>query len=128
MANDDGSRAWWRFFDGSVSVSASMLLAVLIDGCQLCDGLPLLNALKGLTEREDGVIIVATLLLFPTTVVLYGGAQVIFAAKEAVEKRAMKRGREEALKEERKRISRVLEQHGVPADSELARSLAGESE
>ena len=105
-----------------------MLLAVLINGCELCDGLPPLNVLKGLTEREDGVIIAATLLLFPTTVMLYGGAQVFFAAKEAVEKRAMKRGREEALKEERKRISRVLERHGVPADSELARSLAGESE
>lgn len=51
-----------------------------------------------------------------------------FAAKEAVEKRAAKRGREEALKEERKRITRVLAEHGVPADSELARSLAGESE
>ena len=56
----------------------------------------------------------------------------IFAAKEAVEKRARRRGREEgreeALREERERISKVLKEHGVAPDSELARSLAGESE
>ncbi len=132
MADSDNSRSWWRFFDGSVSVSASMLLAVLIDGCALCDRLPLLSVLGELAEQDDGVIIVATLLLFPTTAALYGGAKVIFAAKEAVEKKAMERGRQagrqEARREERARISKVLAEHGVSPDSELARRLTGESE
>ena len=124
-----------------------MLLATLISGCERCDRLPLLGILKRLTEWEDGVIIVATLLLFPTTLTLYGGAQVIFAAKEAVERRARKRGvqegreegleeglqagrpagRQEALREERELISAVLAKHGVSPDLELARSLVGES-
>ncbi len=136
MADSDNSRSWWRFFDGSVSVSASMLLAVLIDSCALCDRLPLLGFLGELAEQDDGVIIVATLLLFPTTAALYGGAKVIFAAKEAVEKKAMERGRQagrqeglqEARREERARISKVLAEHGVSPDSELARRLTGESE
>ena len=128
MADSDSNRSWWRFFDGSVSVSASMLLAVLIDSCALCDRLPLLGFLGELAEQDDGVIIVATLLLFPTTAALYGGAKVIFAAKEAVEKKAMERGRQEARREERARISKVLAEHGVSPDSELARRLTGESE
>ena len=46
----------------------------------------------------------------------------IFAAKEAVEKRARKRGR----KEERERISRVLAELGVVLTPEQARAVAGE--
>lgn len=88
----------------------------------------MLGTLKGLTEQEDGVIIVATLLLFPATLALYGGLKVFFAAKEAVEKKARMRGREEALKEERERIRKVLVEEGVPPDSELARRLAGDTE
>ena len=86
--NHDGNRSIWRFFDGAVSISISMLVAVLVSDCALCGQLPALGWLKGLTEREDGIIIVATLLLFPTTAALYGGFKVFFAAKEAVEKRA----------------------------------------
>ena len=90
--NHDGNRSIWRFFDGAVSISISMLVAVLVADCALCGQLPALSWLKGLTEREDGIIIVATLLLFPTTAALYGGSKVFFAAKEAVEKKARAKG------------------------------------
>ena len=100
MENDNAIRSLWRFFDGSVSVSASMLLSILISACP-CDGLPLLGYLNWLTKQEDGIIIVATLLLFPTTAGLYGVFAMIFAAKETIERRAMKQGRRMGRKEGR---------------------------
>ena len=127
MENDD-NRSTWRFFDGSASISVSMLLAVIIDGCALCSRVPLLSILKGLTEREDGIIIVATLLLFPTTAALYGGFTVFFAAKEAVERRAKEKGRQEGRQAERERISRVLAEEGVTLTPEVVKKLAGEQE
>lgn len=48
-----------------------MAIAVGISYCQSCTGLWGLGFLKGLTEKDDGVIILGTLLLFPTTVALY---------------------------------------------------------
>ena len=65
------SRPTWRYFDGAVSISVSMLLAVLLKTCRGCGGTPLLGHLKTLTEWDDGVIITATLLL-PTSLALYG--------------------------------------------------------
>lgn len=136
----------WRFFDGSSSISASMLVAVLINGCgDVCVDLWVIRLLKGLTEQEAGVIILATLLLFPTTTVLYGGAKLIFAAKEAVEKKAEQKGRAQGLAQgleegqakgraeglsegrvkERKRIRAQLEQSGN-LTPELARILSDE--
>ena len=136
----------WRFFDGSSSISASMLVAVLINGCgAVCGELWGIRLLKGLTEQEAGVIILATLLLFPTTTVLYGGAKLIFAAKEAVEKKAEQKGRAQGLAQgleegqakgraeglsegrvkERKRIRAQLEQSGN-LTPELARILSAE--
>ena len=47
-----------------------------------------------------------------------------FAAKEAVARKARERGRQE----ERARISKVLERHGVTLTPELAKSLAGDPE
>lgn len=136
------NRTLWRFFDGSSSISASMLVAVLINGCgDVCGELWGIRLLKGLTEQEAGVIILATLLLFPTTAVLYGGAKLIFAAKEAVEKKAEQKGRAQGLEEgqakgraeglsegrvkERKRIRAQLEQSGN-LTPELARILSDE--
>ena len=127
MENND-HRSTWRFIDGSVSISVSTLLAVLIDGCTLCSRLPVLTLLKNLTEREDGTIIVATLLLFPTTAALYGGFTVFFAAKEAVEKRAKEKGRQEGRQAERERINKVLAEAGVTLTPELIKKLAGEDE
>ena len=123
MRNEDGSRPTWRFFDGAVSISVSMLVAVLLADCRGCGSLPLLGYLKLLTDRDDGIIIVATLLLFPTSIAFYGGMIVFFAAKEFVEKRATKRGR----KAERERIQRELAQRGVPLTPEQLRIVSGET-
>ena len=125
MENNE-RRSIWRFFDGSVSISVSMLLAVLVDSCALCARLPLLSLLASLTERENGIIIVATLLLFPTAAALYGGFTVFFAAKEAVERRAKEKGRQA----ERERINKVLAETeaGVVLTPELIKKLAGEDE
>lgn len=126
----------WRFFDGSSAISASMLVAVLINGCgDVCADLWGIRLLKSLTEQEAGVIILATLLLFPTTTVLYGGAKLIFAAKEAVEKKAEQKGCDQGLEEgqakgraeERKRIRAQLEQSGN-LTPELARILSDEDD
>lgn len=128
MRDNDGIRPTWRFFDGAVSISFSMLLAVLLTGCTACDGAPLLGYLKMLTGWDDGVIITATLLLFPTSLAFYGGMIVFFAAKEFVEKRAMARGRREGRREERERIQRALEARGVPLTPEQAKILAADDE
>lgn len=132
MENDDRNRSLWRFFDGAASISASMLLAVALNGSPFCDGLPLLGYLYGLTNREDGVIITATLLLFPATVALYGGFKLFFAAKEAVERKARERGRREGIEAGRQaeceRIIKILEAHGASLSAELAQRLAGEEE
>ena len=126
METDDGNRPAWRFVDGSISVSMSMLVAVALNSCTFCQKLPLLAFLNELSSGEDGVIIVATLLLFPTTVAIYGGFKMFFAAKEAVEKKARERGRKEGRNEERERISKILEQQGVSLTPELVRTLSGE--
>ena len=125
------SRPTWRYFDGAVSISISMLLAVLLKTCRGCDGMPLLGHLKTLTEWDDGVIITATLLLLPTSLTLYGGLIMYFAAKEFVERRAGERDRrklEEGRKAERERIQRELAERGVPITPELASILSYEAE
>ena len=126
--NCEGNRSIGRFFDGAVSISISMLVAVLFADCALCGQLPALGWLKGLTEREDGIIIVATLLLFPTTAALYGGFKVFFAAKEAVEKRARAQGKAQGRKEERERIERELAAEGIPLTPEQVAILTRGSE
>ena len=93
-----------------------MAIAVAISYCRNCAGLLGIGFFKGLTEKDDGVIIMGTLLLFPATVALYGVLQMWFAAKEAVEKRAMERGR----RQERERIKRSLAERGITLPSEIA--------
>ena len=63
------------------------------------------------------------MMLFPTATVLYGGGNLIFAAKEAVERRARKKGRAE----ERNRILDALKQKGV-LSPEIAEVIAEQSE
>ena len=108
-ARGAGSRTPWRTFDGSIAVSFSMLLAALLKLWKGAAGWPLVGQLHQMTQWEDGVIIVATLLLFPTALALYGGFAMFFAAKEAIEKRAMERGRrvgrQEGREAERARAS-----------------------
>ena len=125
-ARNAGSRTPWRTFDGSIAVSFSMLLAVLLKLWKGAAGWPLVGQLHQMTQWEDGVIIVATLLLFPTALALYGGFTMFFAAKEAVEKRAMERGRREGIQAERERISKTLAQYGVPLTPEQVKVLSGE--
>ena len=137
-ARGAGSRAPWRTFDGSIAVSFSMLLAALLKLWKGAAGWPLVGQLHQMTQWEDGVIIVATLLLFPTALALYGGFTMFFAAKEAVEKRAMERGRQVGRQEGRQegiqegrdaehaRISKTLAQYGVPLTPEQIRVLSGE--
>ena len=74
------------------------------------------------------MIIVASLLLFPSTFIIYGVAKMIFAAKEAVEKKAMQASAKEGEKAERERIVRELEQSGVPVPPEIARIINRESD
>ena len=130
LESDDGNRPGWRFVEGSVSVSVSTLLAILLSECA-CAGLPLLGYLSGLTDRPDGVIIVATLLLFPTTLTLYGGFAVFYSAKEFVEKRARRigrvEGRIEGRQEERERINREAVERGVEISPEMAKILADDA-
>ena len=140
MGMNEGNRSTWRFVDGSLAVTASMAIAVAISYCQSCAGLWGIGFFKGLTEKDDGVIILGTLLLFPATVALYGVLQMWFAAKEAVEKRAIERGRregrqegrqegrEEGRQEERERISRALAELGIKPPPEIASILADESD
>ena len=119
-ANTD-SRLSWRIFDGSVSVSASMLLSVLISRCDACAGIPVIGFLKELTGQEDGIIIVATLLLFPTTAALYGVFRMFFAAKEAVEKKAMARGHQVGRQEGIKEGHQVGRQEGIKEGHQMGR-------
>ena len=110
--------------DGAASISASMLVAVLINVVTGFAGLWGLGFLHELSNKQDGMIVVATLLLLPTSFTVYGVSQVIFAAKEAVEKRAMEKGR----RAERERIMRELAKTGVEIPPEVARVIAKESE
>ena len=116
----------WFFLDGSASISFSMLLALLLYA-GWCDGLPVLGWLAEVTRRDNGVIIVASLLLFPCTLVLYGGLTMFFAAKETAERRARRRIRREvnrALQEERARIAKMAAEPGTTLSPNLARYLA----
>lgn len=73
------------------------------------------------------MIVVATLLLLPTSFAVYGVSQVIFAAKEAVERRAMEKGRKVERERFRKELEE-LEKSGVEIPPEVARIIARESE
>ena len=137
-SNDsDGRNNWqlWRFVDGALSISVSMLLAALLRDCLSCGGWPVLGYLHGLAARDDGVIIVGTMLLFPTTATIYGGIKVFFAAREAVRREAREKGRQEGIREglqegrqeERERIRKELAKQGVAISPELAKILNGDN-
>ena len=146
MNSSIGRSPSWVLADGSASISASALVAVLLNSFPSLAGLWGLGFLHGLTNKEDGVIIVASLLLFSSTFMIYGVARMIFAAKEAVEKKAMEKGRREGRQEgrlegrlegrqegqeaERDRIERelaALEKNGINVPPEIARIIARES-
>ena len=136
-SDSDGRNNWqlWRFVDGALSISVSMLLAALLRDCLSCGGWPVLGYLHGLAARDDGVIIVGTMLLFPTTAAIYGGIKVFFAAREAVRREAREKGRQEGIREglqegrqeERERIRKELAKQGVTISPELAKILNGDN-
>lgn len=132
MESGPGRSPTWLMADGAASISASMLVAVLINAIPSLAGVWGFAFLQELSNKQDGLIVVATLLLLPTSFIVYGVSQVIFAAKEAVERRAMEKGRkvglEEGRQEERERILRELERSGVEIPPEAARRIAREYE
>ena len=134
MEPETGRSPSWLMADGAASISASMLVAVLINVVPPFAGLWGLGFLHELTNKQDGMIVVATLLLLPTSFLVYGVSQVIFAAKEAVEKRAMEKGRKAGLQEgeqaERERLRQgldALRKDGVEIPPEVARLIERET-
>lgn len=129
----------WAFVEGSISVSASILMADAIARCDHCGDWPVINYVKRLTEQEDGVIIAGMALLFPTALVFYLGVKMIFSAYrdykrwwEAYQEERLEQGRQEGREEgrqaERARMKRELNQRGVSLDPEAEQALFGESE
>ena len=94
---DDINRGLLRIIDGTASVSVSMLLAALLKVWTGAADWPVIGLLHQMTRWEDGVIIVATLLVLPTAVTLWGGAELFFLAREMVERRYRERGRKEGI-------------------------------
>ena len=130
MRFTDDDRASWAFVEGSISVSASILIAHAISRCGGCAGLPVIGFFKTLVSQDDGVIITGMALLFPTAFVFYVGVKMVFAAyrdykrwREAWQQEIRKEGRDA----ERERIRQQLQKHGIPAP-EIERILSGESD
>lgn len=134
MEDEERRNLPWGLVDGSISVSGSMLLAVLINSCQSCNGIWLVGFFKELSDKNAGMIVVATLLLFPTAIVIFGGVNLFFAAKEAFERRqrrlraaaqqaGLEQGLEQGRQEERERIGQALERRGIATTPEIAVSL-----
>ena len=120
----------WAFVEGSISVSASILMADAIAQCDRCGGWPIIGYFKRLTEQEDGVLIAGMALLFPTALVFYLGVKMIFSAYrdykrwwEAYQEERLEQGREEGRKAERARQKRELAEHGVSLDPETEKIL-----
>ena len=88
---------------------------------------PVLGLLHQITQWEDSVIIVATPLLFPTALTLYGGFRMFFAAKAAAERRARQHA-ERQRQQERERIMKALAERGMPLTPEQAKVLTTEGD
>ena len=102
----------WFFLDGAAAFSLSMLVSLIIQSNQIFAEIWGVHFVKELTHQNDGLMASTILLLFPSTAALYGGIQMFFAAKEAVERRA--RARDERMREEgRLQILNLLEKRGV---------------
>ena len=131
---DRNINSWvpWRLFDGSIALSISMVLAALLKIWEDAVNWPVLGLLHQMTQWEDGVIIVATILLFPTALTLYGGFAMIFAAKATVDHWAWKRAERQrvaTLRQERDRIRKALGERREPITmAELSSILDGEGD
>lgn len=131
MDDSGGRYPAWLLADGSASISVAAFVAVVIYNSAFLAGVWGIGYLHELTiNRQDGLVVVASLALFPSTLIVYGVASMIFAAKEAVERRARRKGREEGLKEERDRIEReltALENRGVEITPEMVLTIVRKS-
>ena len=127
MDDSGGRYPAWLLADGSASISVAAFVAVVIYNSAFLAGVWGIGYLHELTiSRQDGLVVVASLVLFPSTLTVYRVASMIFAAKEAVERRARRKGREEGQREERDRIERelaALENRGVPITPEMVRII-----
>ncbi len=135
LVEDDSNGTPWVFVEGSISVSASILMANAVAGCGGCRGWPIIGFFKNLTEQEDGVIITGMALRFPTALAFYLGGKMVFAAyrdykrwRNAWIERARREGREEGREDERARLKRELTERGVALDPEAEQALFGESD
>ena len=123
---DDINRGLWRIIDGTASVSVSMLLAALFKVWTGAANWPIIGLLHQMTRWEDGVIIVATLLVFPVALTIWGGAELFFHARERVKQKFEARGitkgivigHEQGRKEERERIDKILKEKGIEVSLE----------
>ena len=136
----DDDRASWAFVEGSISVSASIVMAYAISQCDRCGGWPVIGFLKRLTEQEDGVLIMGMALLFPTAIAFYLGGKMVFGAyreyrswrearmKEHEAALASERaeGRQEGVAAERIRLQRELAERGIALPPEAEKILSGE--
>lgn len=86
-------------FDGAASISLSALLAALSRGYISFHAV----------EETDSVMLLASILLLPSTVIAFGVSSMVFAAYEFVQKRAERKGQKEGRQAERERIERELE-------------------
>ena len=87
----------WLFLDGAAAFSFSMLISLIIQSNRIFAEILVLRLIKDLTHQNDGLMASTMLLLFPSTAILYGSVKMIFAAKEAVEKKAIAKGREQGI-------------------------------
>ena len=148
LRNEDNG-APWAFVEGSISVTASIIMADAVARCDRCGGWPVIGYFKRLTEQEDGVLIAGMALLFPTALVIYLGGKMVFSAykeykrwrdvaliearEEGMEKgrqegrdEGRQEGREEGREAERTRIKRGLTERGISLDPEIAKFLFDE--
>ena len=136
----------WPFVEGSISVTASILAANALSGCDQCRSWPVIGFFKKLTEQEDGVIIAGMALLFPTALGFYLGGKMVFSAyyeskrryqehqarraalMEEMQERAREEGREEGRKAERSRLKREFAEKGISLSPEAESVLFGEND
>lgn len=150
----DPGGAPWPFVEGSISVSASILVANAVSKCDVCRGWPVIGYFKNLTEQEDGVIIAGMALLFPTALGFYLGGKMVFSAyyeskrryqehqaqraalikemqekaREEGRKQGRQEGRQEGRKAERSRLRRELAEKGISLSPEAENVLFGEND
>ena len=115
----------WLFLDGAAAFSFSMLLSLIIQSNQIFAEVLVLRIVKDLTHQNDGLMASTMLLLFPSTAIMYGSVKMIFAAKEAVEKKAIAKGREQGREQERRRILNALKRRGIELPPDFDNDLNG---